>query len=1091
MSQLIDASAQGDHGVVVGQGRTPAQIAAVIAPGRSLTPEQENIIGSGLGASLVVAGAGSGKTETLSLRILYLLDNARALWGHDISPSEILCLTFTRKAAAELAQRAAERIEALFGRDPARPDVTVSTYNAYAASLAAEHGLRVGVDPESTILTDAALWQLADSVVQSWDRTVETDSAVSTVTSAVPRLAQQMRDHGISPADLAAWAEGVLSFLEALPKREGEAVPGAMTQDLARKVGKIRTLAAMADLVAEFDRRKREAAQLDFSDQVDIAVRLARLPHVRAIERSRYRAVLLDEFQDTTHQQLDLFALMFGAEHPVMAVGDPNQAIYGFRGASAAALLHFVERFGDEAVARHSLSVSWRNEASILDAANASVASLTWSKVRGVPLRSKAQELGRPEPVRAAPGVVATRLLSEEDEAKAVAGFLAARRAELASDKPDGVVTAAVLCRRRSQFAAIADALHAAGIDYEIVGLGGLLDVPEVADLLALLEIAHDPTRGDALMRLLAGERVNLGPRDLAALYDRAEELAGPRDEREHTASIVDALGALPGPEWVSKHGRSLTPVARRRLTELAGVVVAIRSHTYAPLPELILFAERAWGLDIEAGVARLDGRTRRAVDAFVDAARGFAAAAEHATLGAFIAWLDAARKEEDGLSAPVREPDPRAVQLLTVHAAKGLEWDVVAVPGLNDGHFPGVSPPSASTPFYSSLGWLDGIGNLPYELRRDRDQLPQWGFHHATDHASLKRTVEDFREAAGAHELEEERRLFYVALTRARSHVLLSGSWHTGGSTVRRPSIYVEELVAAGAVAVGEWVPQPGPEDAPPQVERMPELWPRVPTQAQLERRALAADVERERAALGDHAALLTPESDLPLAREIGAMLAERAARGTAPVTLPAHLSTSALVALRRDREAFADHIRRPMPVEPTVAAQRGSSLHVWIEQQYGHTMLIDDDELAQEILGPEEEGRAAAAANELAELKARFAASEWARRTPIAIEVDVELPVGGVTIRSRIDAVFPAGQGLDRVTVVDWKSGSPPRDEHERAAREVQLAVYRLAWAQWQGIELEEVDAAFHYVATDTTVWPERLLSREEIVALLRADS
>src|SRR5690606_14091466 len=189
--------------------------------------------------------------------------------------------------------------------------------------------------------------------------------------------------------------------------------------------------------------------------------------------------------------------------------------------------------------------------------------------------------------------------------------------------------------------------------------------------------------------------------------------------------------------------------------------------------------------------------------------------------------------------------------------------------------------------------------------------------------------------------------------------------------------------------------------------VERMPELWPRVPTQAQLERRALAADVERERAALGDHAALLTPESDLPLAREIGAMLAERAARGTAPVTLPAHLSTSALGALRRDREAFADHIRRPMPVEPTVAAQRGSSLHVWIEQQYGHTMLIDDDELAQEILGPEEEGRAAAAANELAELKARFAASEWARRTPIAIEVDVELPVGGVTIRSRIDAV------------------------------------------------------------------------------------
>src|SRR5690606_18172643 len=107
------------------------------------------------------------------------------------------------------------------------------------------------------------------------------------------------------------------------------------------------TLAAMADLVAEFDRRKREASQLDFSDQVEIAVRLSQLPHVRAIERSRYRAVLLDEFQDTSPPQLDLFAQMFGADHPMMAVGDPNQAIYGFRGASAAALTHFVERFGE------------------------------------------------------------------------------------------------------------------------------------------------------------------------------------------------------------------------------------------------------------------------------------------------------------------------------------------------------------------------------------------------------------------------------------------------------------------------------------------------------------------------------------------------------------------------------------------------------------------------------------------------------------------------------------------------------------------------------------------------------------------------
>jgi DNA helicase-2/ATP-dependent DNA helicase PcrA len=1083
-------TAGADQGIVVGQGRTPAQIANIVSPGRSLTAEQERIIGSGLGASLVVAGAGSGKTETLSMRILYLLDNARELWGHDISPSELMCLTFTRKAAAEIAQRAGERIEALYNRDPARPDVTVATYNGYAAGLAAEHGLRVGVDPDSTVLTDAAFWQLADSVVQSWDKAVETDSAVSTVTAAVPRLAQQMRDHGVSPAALSEWSETVLAHLEILPKQQGEGLPGVMTQELARRVGKVRTLAAMADLVAEFDRRKREASQLDFSDQVDIAVRLARLTPVRAIERSRYRAVLLDEFQDTTQQQLDLFELMFGPSHPIMAVGDPNQAIYGFRGASAAALLHFVERFGAASVARHTLSVSWRNEGSVLAAANASVAPLSQGSVRGVPLRSSAQERGEPEAHRAAPGVEAIRLLTDDDEARAVANFLAARRAELARERPDGVVTAAVLCRRRSHFAAIADALHAVGLDFEIVGLGGLLDVPEVADLLALLEVAHDPSRGDSLMRLLAGERINLGPRDLAALYDRAEELAGPRDERESTASIVDALAALPGPDWVSHAGRSLTDVARERLASLATVIDAIRSHTYAPLPELVLFAERAWGLDIEAAVARPDGRTRRAIDAFVDAARTFAAGAEHATLGAFLAWLDAARKEEDGLSAPVREPDPRAVQILTVHGAKGLEWDVVAVPGLNDGHFPSVNPPSASSPFYSDMGWFDGVGQLPYTLRRDAEQLPHWDLGSARDHKSLQRTLDAFREEAGAHRLDEERRLFYVALTRARSHVLLSGSWYAGGVRVREPSLYVLELLEAGVVTQGPWVEPPADGDAPPRVERAPQVWPRAMSPVQRERRTLAAEVGTEGAALADPAEFLSPDSDLPLAREICAMLAERAARGRAPVTLPAHLSTSAVVALRRDRQAFADHLRRPMPTEPTVAAQRGSALHAWIEQQFGHTMLLDDDVLASGILGPDEDTVSRAAGAELDALKKRFGSSEWARRTPIAIEVDVELPIAGVTIRSRIDAVFPPGAGLDKVTVVDWKSGAQPRDDAERAAREVQLAVYRLAWATWQGIPLENVDAAFYYVASDTTARPARLLTEPEIRALLRGE-
>jgi DNA helicase-2/ATP-dependent DNA helicase PcrA len=189
--------------------------------------------------------------------------------------------------------------------------------------------------------------------------------------------------------------------------------------------------------------------------------------------------------------------------------------------------------------------------------------------------------------------------------------------------------------------------------------------------------------------------------------------------------------------------------------------------------------------------------------------------------------------------------------------------------------------------------------------------------------------------------------------------------------------------------------------------------------------------------------------------------------------------LSTSALVALRRDRDAFAMQLRRPVPAPPTDAAQRGSAMHAWIEQQYGHVPLFEV-----------EEAEGSPQAVDLEQLKATFLRSVWIGRVPTDIEVDVEIPLGGVTIRSRIDAVFPPGGGLSKVTVVDWKSGSPARDAAEQEAREVQLAVYRLAWSRWKGIPLDDVDAAFYYVGADVTVTPQKLLTADQIATMLAGD-
>jgi len=1097
-----------DAGTVVGLGRGVRELADIVSPGKPPTPEQQAIIGAGLEPMLVVAGAGSGKTETLSLRIAYLVDNGLEMLGRDIAPDEILCLTFTRKAAAEIADRSAAHLEKIFGADAGRPEPSVATYNGYAARLAAEHGLRLGVDPEATVLTDAALWQLAVSIVDNWTATLETDSAVSSVVAAIPRLSAQMRDHQVTPARLRTWAQGALADMEMLPKKAHDSVsmetsvsmentvPGVFTKALGGQVGKLRSLIALTDLVEEFQQRKRVGGYLDYSDQVATAVDLAELPSVQAIERSRYRVVLLDEFQDTSPAQLELFATMFGASHPVMAVGDPNQAIYGFRGASAAALKDFVRKFGGEDhVRQRALSVSWRNEATILAAANAAARPLREdSAVHVEPLVSRSEYLGVPEQRRPAPGVESVVYDDVLAEAAAVARLIVERREQCAHVAGVGVaeITAAVLCRRKAQFSPMVDAFEAAGIEYEVVGLGGLLDTPEVTDVVALLEVAHDPSRGDSLMRLLTSERVNLGPRDVMALGDWSRQLAGARAVREGEPSIIDALAELPHQRWVSSEDRSLSAEARTRLVALQRVVDLVRTHTYLRLTELIVFAERAWALDIESAVARPDGRAQRNMDAFVDAAHSFVLGSERATLGAFLAWLDAARSEEGGLAAPVKDPEPGTVQILTVHASKGLEWDVVAVPGLNDGQFPSVGTPSKSTPYYKDSAWLSGTGELPWELRMDRDNLPQWFWRDAVDHPTLGMSIEEFKRDAGQHRLDEERRLFYVALTRARAHALLSGSWRTGGKTVRLPAPFVTELVDAGLVSDQDWASAPDP-DSPAEaaaVVRAP--WPTPASATQLRRRLLASEV---RSAMEQVKAVTACEPEtsedrlhwedkldwddkLPLAAEVTAMLAERDSRRARVVSVetPAHLSTSALVALRRDRDAFAMQLRRPVPAPPTDAAQRGSAMHAWIEQQYGHVPLFEV-----------EEAEGSPQAVDLEQLKATFLRSVWIGRVPTDIEVDVEIPLGGVTIRSRIDAVFPPGGGLSKVTVVDWKSGSPARDAAEQEAREVQLAVYRLAWSRWKGIPLEDVDAAFYYVGADVTVTPERLMTAHEIAALL----
>ncbi|PZF94484.1 ATP-dependent helicase [Micromonospora deserti] len=1119
---------------------TPVELAKLLrlpAP----TREQAGIIAAPVAPMLVVAGAGSGKTETMAARVVWLVANAY------VRPEQVLGLTFTRKAAGELAHRVRTRLDQLVRRlgrrgrdpldDPLAGEPTVSTYHSYAGRIVTEHGLRAGYEPSTRLLTEASRWQLVDLLVRNYDGDMTgVDRMPSTITDAVLALAGELDEHLVDPDELAAWTGRFFAEVQARPGRVYADVRKALALQQARL--------KLLPLVRAYARRKADFEAMDFADQLARAARVARdHPAVGEIERDRYRVVLLDEYQDTSHAQVVLLNALFGGGHPVTAVGDPCQSIYGWRGASAGTLDRFPAEFAraDGSPAQVlTLTTSWRNRPEVLGVANALATPLRAAGAR-VPELHAALAVAEPVPHRsargAAGGTVHCALLSTyADEADWIAdSVLNAWRgaAGMPGALPEHIPvlrrpTTAVLVRVRSQIPAIEAALRGRGLPVEVVGLGGLLDTPEVRDVVCTLRVLADPTDGAALLRLLTGARWRIGPRDLVALHRRARAIANARRQPAEDgapqitpdlldeATLVEALADL-GPA----HAYSAEGYARLRA--YARELGLLRYRLDQSLPELIADVERTIGLDVEVAVragregAGDAGLARGHLDALGDVAARFNGETPGATLSAFLAYLAAAEDEERGLTPGEVEVVEGAVQVLTAHAAKGLEWDVVAVAGLSRGVWPG--------PARNSDHWLGGLGVLPFPLRGDADGLPELGLAGAEDQRGVARAVEDFTDAWRAHDEREERRLAYVAVTRPRRLLLCSGHWWGEGTKrPRGPAGLLREvhdacLDGGAGHLVDEWASEPPPDAVNPTTEMVPRAeWPadplgarrpalaeaaalvrqfladgdaaaRVPVgEAAAQRRAVAPVPVGEAAAripVGEAGAAVDPAEDPEVARwrrEADLLLAERAEltrqAGRVEVALPGQLSVTQLVALRRDPAALARALRRPVPTEPNPYARRGTAFHAWLEQRFGADRLLDLDEL------PGAADADAAPDEALAELQERFLASEWADRVPVEVEVPFATVVAGVVVRGRMDAVFSRPGG--RYDVVDWKTGRQPSGPAAEVAA-VQLAVYRLAWAELAGVPVDRVGAAFHYVRDGVTVRPADLLDADGLTALI----
>jgi DNA helicase-2/ATP-dependent DNA helicase PcrA len=1150
---------------------SPEELSALLGEKNTPTPEQSAIISSPLAPRLVIAGAGSGKTATMADRVVWLVANG---W---VTPEEVLGVTFTRKAAGELASRirskllALQRLAAteagrgifpagLLSDDALEPKV--STYHSFASGIVSDYGLRLGVERDVVLLGGAQAWQLASEVVEAYDGEYEHfRAAKSTLVKAVIQLAGECAEHLQEPEDVEAWLMARLAEFESLPYlADKNRNPPKAAADLAAM---LRTRASVADMVGRYAAAKRARGALDFGDLVALAAKVSRdVPLAAQMERQRYKVVLLDEFQDTSYAQLVLFSRLFGGGHAVTAVGDPNQSIYGFRGASAGQLFHFVREFpvrtgtseeGGWAPAPTSyLTTAWRNGRSILAAANVMSQSLGRTAAQsgpagGSPAAAEVPPL-QPSPYAVDGTVVLGRFASDVDEAAALAEDVLRYRVTDFELKPDGSAeppALAVLCRRRAQMEPVRKQFEARGIPYEIVGLGGLLDTPEIVDLVATLRVLADPGRSDALMRLVSGARWRIGPADLMALRDWSSQLARSRgkaaqgfdvegdsdsDEADAPvlegdltdgASLVEALDFLPREGWTSSNGRTLTAGARSRLARLSIELRQLRAYLGDDLTTLLGEVERAMLLDIE--VAARPGisihQARRNLDAFQDAAAGFLRTSQRVDILAFLSWLEAASAEENGLEAPASDVNREAVQLLTVHASKGLEWDAVFVPGMNAGAFPSDR----------DSRWSSGAAALPWPLRGDRADLPQWDLDQPDQKGWLD-AEKDYKAGVQAHGESEERRLAYVAYTRAK-HVLWVSSAAWVGSRAGRAEMspFLAELEALTQPAEG--TPRAAalvhplsleegalPDQSPLTLETEEARWPYDPLEGPVDPR----NGERLRLARGRRSAmeaaaqrvlgnleiirggqgatgaagevggtgqsippLLAPRPGLTgpaagWAREAALLLERRAKRSSGQdVHLPTHISASTLVDLGDDPEAVLGRLRRPVPREPGMSARKGTAFHAWVEEYYGSAGMLDLGEAA----GSDDHIDAAFDLDQMVET---FKASPWADRSPAFVEVAVETRVGEVVVRGRVDAVFRDADG--RWDLVDWKTGRRP-SAAQLKTRSVQLAVYRLAWARLKNVPLEEVRAAFFYVADNAVVRPHDLGTAAELEGIVAA--
>lgn len=639
---------------------------------------------------MVLAGPGTGKTFVIQQRVLHLVRE------RGVRPEEVLCLTFTERAAEEMAGR----IRGALAQGGVSGAPTVSTFHAFCQELLRRHALAADVPRNFRVLSGPRLLRFIMARIDDFNlQAFRVRRTAVEFAEALEKFASRCQDELRTPAD-------------ALERARSTAAAAATDADRERA----RVWEELAEAWRALSEEMADAGFLTFGDLIARTVGLLRdRPDVLQEVRGRYRYLLVDEFQDDNFGQGALVDLLAEPDGRVTVVGDDDQSIYRFRGAHPQILREFESAWKDRGMVKVVLRQSYRSTGAVLRAADAVI-----SKSPGHDPDKKI----RPAAGLAGPPVKVVRAPDEPRQAEYIIGRV--RRA-LAEGVPPNAI--AVLFRSMGHAGPLANELLASEVPAEVVGAGGLLDRPEVRDLLAWAKFAADPAADNlAAFGVLWSPEAGLDPTDVA------------RVTRAAYAAKKPVFHFVKDPPKVE----DLSIGAKTRLLEIAGRAEAVQAEArQLPAGEAL-----ARVLEVSGLRARLDPDTvagRRAlrnVDDVLGLAHEVASDTDHPGLEAFVELMDLISR--NGLALSEAEPDfaEPSVKVMTVHQAKGKEFDLVIVPDLVERRFP---PQGASGP-------ADGF----FE-----------GWHHA--------------ETPESAQAEEERRLLYVAMTRAARALELVTFQHHG----------------------------------------------------------------------------------------------------------------------------------------------------------------------------------------------------------------------------------------------------------------------------------------------------------------------